>query len=415
MTHVLRPATRPRCFWQRDRAVPPRRRQLALAWRLLVVAHVSELELTGIRKLYDGVARPVIPDLALTIPSGQMAVLVGPSGCGKSTTLRMVAGLEEPTAGTIKIGKRDVTNLPPAERDIAMVFQSYALYPHMTVFENMAFGLRIKHLPEAEIRQRVNAAADNLGLTPYLERRPKALSGGQRQRVAIGRAVVRAPKVFLFDEPLSNLDAKLRSDMRREIARIHQQHKTTSMYVTHDQIEAMTLADMIVVLKDGVIQQIGNPVDIYERPANRFVAGFFGTPSMNFLTADLTATGDRQSARGEGFDIPLATRAPALRPAMTTRDGASERTLASGRDRIVVGIRPERLSLTNAGNDVALSGSVAMREVLGAEVVLHLESAAGPLTVRTDAGSAPRPGDTVQVWLDPKMIHLFDGATELRL
>jgi ABC-type sugar transport system ATPase subunit len=367
---------------------------------------VSELELRGIRKQYEGVARPVIPDLALTIPSGEMCVLVGPSGCGKSTTLRMVAGLEEPTAGTIRIGKRDVTNLPPAERDIAMVFQSYALYPHMSVFENMAFGLRIKHLPEAEIQKRVAAAADSLGLTPYLERRPKALSGGQRQRVAIGRAVVRAPKVFLFDEPLSNLDAKLRSDMRREISRIHQQSKTTSMYVTHDQIEAMTLADMIVVLKDGVVQQIGTPVDIYERPANRFVAGFFGTPSMNFLAADLisgTATGERQRARGPGFDIPLAARAPSLRPA---KDAV---------DRIVVGIRPERLSLVGNSDDVSLSGEVAMREVLGAEVVLHVDSAAGPLTVRTDAGSAPRPGDTVQVWLDPKMVHLFDGATELRL
>ena len=364
---------------------------------------VSELELQGIRKLYEGVSRPVIPDLALTIPSGQMAVLVGPSGCGKSTTLRMVAGLEEPTAGVIKIGGRDVTNLPPAERDIAMVFQSYALYPHMTVFENMAFGLRIKHLPEAEIQTRVFAAAENLGLKPYLERRPKALSGGQRQRVAIGRAVVREPKVFLFDEPLSNLDAKLRSDMRREIARIHLQSKTTSMYVTHDQIEAMTLADMIVVLKDGVVQQIGTPVDIYERPANRFVAGFFGTPSMNFLTADLTATGDKQSARGVGFEIPLAVRTPALRPA---KDAI---------DRIVVGVRPERLSLTGNRDDVSLSGEVAMREVLGAEVVLHLESASGPLTVRTDAGSAPRPGDTVKVWLDPKAIHVFDGATELRL
>ena len=364
---------------------------------------VSELELIGIKKLYDGVARPVIPDLALTIPSGQMAVLVGPSGCGKSTTLRMVAGLEEPTAGRIKIGGRDVTNLPPAERDIAMVFQSYALYPHMTVFENMAFGLRIKHLPEAEIQSRVFAAAENLGLKPYLERRPKALSGGQRQRVAIGRAVVRKPKVFLFDEPLSNLDAKLRSDMRREIARIHQQSKTTSMYVTHDQIEAMTLADMIVVLKDGVVQQIGTPVDIYERPANRFVAGFFGTPSMNFLTADLTATGDKQTARGPGFEIPLASRTAALRPA---KDSV---------DRVVVGVRPERLSLHGNRDDIALSGEVAMREVLGAEVVLHLESASGPLTVRTDAGSAPRPGDTVQVWLDPKAIHVFDAATELRL
>ena len=373
--------------------------------RLALTGRVSELELIGIKKQYEGVARPVIPDLALHVPSGQMAVLVGPSGCGKSTTLRMVAGLEEPTAGTIKIANRDVTMVPPADRDIAMVFQSYALYPHMTVFENMAFGLRIKHLAESEIQKRVFAAADSLGLRPYLERRPKALSGGQRQRVAIGRAVVRAPKVFLFDEPLSNLDAKLRSDMRREIARIHQESRTTSMYVTHDQIEAMTLADMIVVLKDGVVQQIGSPVDIYERPANRFVAGFFGTPSMNFLTADLATTGERQTARGTGFEIPLAQR-PALRPAKEAVD------------RVVVGIRPERLSLTGASNgerQVELRGQVAMREVLGAEVVLHLESAAGPLTMRTDAGSAPRPGDTVQVWLDPAGVHLFDGATELRL
>jgi ABC-type sugar transport system ATPase subunit len=364
---------------------------------------MSELELISIRKQYEGATgRPVIPDLDLTIPSGKMAVLVGPSGCGKSTTLRMVAGLEEPTSGWIKIGGRDVTHLPPAERDIAMVFQSYALYPHMSVFENMAFGLRIQHLPEADIKARVERVADSLGLMPYLARRPKALSGGQRQRVAIGRAVVRAPKVFLFDEPLSNLDAKLRGDMRREIARIHRESRTTSMYVTHDQIEAMTLADQIVVLKDGVIQQIGSPVDIYEQPANRFVAGFFGTPSMNFLSAALTANGDKQAARGAGFEIPLANAA-SLRPA---KDAV---------DRIVVGIRPERLSLENHGHDVPLTGEVAMREVLGAEVVLHLESAAGPLTVRTDAASSPRPGDNVQVWLDPSAIHVFDGATELRL
>ncbi len=363
---------------------------------------MSQLELIGIQKQYEGVSRPVIPELDLEIGAGKMAVLVGPSGCGKSTTLRMVAGLEEPTGGIIKIGGRDVTHLPPAERDIAMVFQSYALYPHMTVFENMAFGLRIKHLPEGEIQKRVYAAADSLGLRPYLERRPKALSGGQRQRVAIGRAVVREPKVFLFDEPLSNLDAKLRGDMRREIARIHQQSQTTSMYVTHDQIEAMTLADVIVVLKDGIVQQIGSPVDIYERPANRFVAGFFGTPTMNFLTADLTATGEKQTARGAGFEIPLERR-PALRPA---KDAVP---------RVVVGIRPERLSLSEMTSDVAVTGQVAMREVLGAEVVLHLESAAGPLTVRAEAGSAPRPGDSVKVWIDPAAIHVFDGATELRL
>jgi ABC-type sugar transport system ATPase subunit len=372
---------------------------------------VSELELVGIRKQYEGsTARPVIPNLDLTIGSGQMAVLVGPSGCGKSTTLRMVAGLEEPSAGTIKIGGRDVTTLPPAERDIAMVFQSYALYPHMSVFENMAFGLRMKHLDEAEIRRRVGAVAESLGLTAYLDRRPKALSGGQCQRVAIGRAVVREPKVFLFDEPLSNLDAKLRGDMRREIGRIHRASKTTSMYVTHDQIEAMTLADQIVVLKDGVVQQIGTPADIYERPANRFVAGFFGTPSMNFLSADLTVTGDRRAARGAGFEIPLGASLAAA--------SAGAGALRQARDQIdqlIVGIRPERISLANQGDDVALSGEVSMREVLGAEVVLHLESAAGPLTVRADVAAAARPGDTVQVWLDPRAIHLFDGSTELRL
>ncbi len=369
---------------------------------MLLADAVCDLELKGIRKLYDGVARPVIPSLDLTIPARKMVVLVGPSGCGKSTTLRMVAGLEEPTAGTIVIDGRDVTHLPPAERDIAMVFQSYALYPHMTVFENMAFGLRIKNVAEAEIKRRVVTVAQSLGLEPYLERRPKALSGGQRQRVAIGRAVVRQPKVFLFDEPLSNLDAKLRGDMRREIARIHQSSQATAMYVTHDQIEAMTLADQIVVLKDGVVQQTGTPVEIYEQPANRFVAGFFGTPTMNFLSADLAQTGELHAARGPGFEIPLAL-SPSLRPAQ------------SAVDRIVVGIRPERLSLEKRGGEVSLSGAVAMREVLGAEVVLHLESDAGPLTVRTDAGSAPRPGDTVQVWLDPRAIHVFHGQTEVRL
>ena len=362
---------------------------------------MSEVELRAIRKYYDDVSRPVIPELDLRIPSGHMAVLVGPSGCGKSTTLRMVAGLEEPSAGTIHIAGRDVTHVAPADRDIAMVFQSYALYPHMSVFENMAFGLRIKHRPEAEIRARVAAAADSLGLTPYLERRPKALSGGQRQRVAIGRAVVRAPKLFLFDEPLSNLDAKLRGDMRREIARIHRESKATSIYVTHDQIEAMTLADTIVVLRDGVVQQIGSPLEIYEAPANRFVAGFFGTPTMNFLAADLTTTGDRRTARGSGFEIPLGLAQP-LRPANQS-------------ETVVVGIRPERLSLAQRADDVGLSGSVAMREVLGAEVVLHVDSSAGQLTVRADAGAAPRLGDAVRIWLSPRSIHLFDGGTELRL
>ncbi|HEX4455409.1 MAG TPA: sn-glycerol-3-phosphate ABC transporter ATP-binding protein UgpC [Kofleriaceae bacterium] len=366
---------------------------------------MCDVVLTKIRKVYDGQTRPVIPELDLSVDGRKMVVLVGPSGCGKSTTLRMVAGLEEPTSGAISIDGRDVTQLPPAERDIAMVFQSYALYPHMSVFENMAFGLRIAHLPEAEIKKRVERVAASLGLESYLQRRPKALSGGQRQRVAIGRAVVRQPKVFLFDEPLSNLDAKLRGEMRREIARIHKDSNATAMYVTHDQIEAMTLADQIVVLKDGVVQQIGTPLEIYERPANRFVAGFFGTPTMNFLAADLAQTGERSSARGAGFEIPI-DRLPKLRPATAAN-------FDSGK--VVVGIRPERLSLEQKRDDVSLSGEVAMREVLGAEIVLHVESAAGPLTVRTDASSAPRPGDTVQVWLDPHAVHLFDGATEIRI
>jgi multiple sugar transport system ATP-binding protein len=363
---------------------------------------MCELELRGVRKTYEGQTRPVIPELDLTVRAREMVVLVGPSGCGKSTTLRMVAGLEEPSAGRVFIDGRDVTNLPPAERDIAMVFQSYALYPHMTVFENMAFGLRIQKLPEAEIQKRVHAAAASLGLDTLLERRPKALSGGQRQRVAIGRAVVRQPKVFLFDEPLSNLDAKLRSDMRREIGRVHRDAKATAMYVTHDQIEAMTLADRIVVLKDGVVQQIGTPVEIYERPANRFVAGFFGTPSMNFLAADLAHTGNARAARGEGFEIPLAN-APALRPA------------SAASDRIVIGIRPESLSLAQRTDAVALAGEVAMREMLGAEVVLHVDSRAGALTVRAEASAAPRPGDHIQVWIDPNAVHVFDGASEVRL
>ena len=357
-----------------------------MAYRLLSRACVADLELIHLRKVYPGQARPVIPDLDLAIRSRELVVLVGPSGCGKSTTLRMIAGLEEPTQGAIRIAGRDVTQLPPSDRDIAMVFQSYALYPHMSVFENMAFGLRIRSVPFAEIERRVRAAAASLGLDAYLDRRPKELSGGQRQRVAIGRAVVRQPKVFLFDEPLSNLDAKLRSDMRREIARVHRESGATAVYVTHDQIEAMTLADRIVVLDQGIVLQRGTPAEIYDRPANRFVAGFFGTPAMNFL-----------SPRGPGFAIPLPDRA---------RDA----------ERVIVGVRPEQLSLQARSPDgIAVPGDVAMREVLGAEVVLHVESAAGPLTVRTDAHATPRPGETVQVWLDPRAIHVFDGITEQRL
>ena len=358
---------------------------------------MCDVELLGIRKQYEGVSRPVIPELDLHVPARQLVVLVGPSGCGKSTTLRMVAGLEEPTAGTIKIDGRDVTNLAPAERDIAMVFQSYALYPHMTVFENMAFGLRIKHLPDAEIRTRVLAAADSLGLTPYLERRPKALSGGQRQRVAIGRAVVREPKVFLFDEPLSNLDAVLRSEMRREIARIHRQTGTTALYVTHDQVEAMTLADRIVVLRDGRVQQVGSPDEIYHQPANRFVAGFFGTPAMSFFDADVCESAGDLCARTGGFQVPLPLRVVSC-------------------PRVVVGVRPEGVALERRSTGAApLEGRVELREVLGAEVLLHLRSPAGAITIKTDARAAAREGESVIAWIDTTALHLFDADTEMRV
>ena len=360
---------------------------------------MSDVRLVGVSKRYDGNPRPVIPQLDLAIPAGELAVLVGPSGCGKSTTLRIVAGLEEATTGQVLIGGRDVTHVSPADRDIAMVFQSYALYPHMSVFENLAFGLRIRRISEAEIKRRVEAVAAKLGLTPYLERRPKALSGGQRQRVAIGRAVVREPLVFLFDEPLSNLDAKLRSDMRREIARVHADSDTTTIYVTHDQVEAMTLADRIVVMKDGVVQQIGAPTEVYERPANRFVAGFFGTPSMNFLAAERAAA----IARGPGFEVPVP-------------DAIGRGDEASGA--VVIGIRPEAVALAGAGAapaGVGVPASVAMREVLGAEVLLHLESAAGELTVKTGVANPSRPGDQVVAYLDPAAIHWFDAQSELRL
>ncbi|MEZ4402141.1 MAG: ABC transporter ATP-binding protein [Kofleriaceae bacterium] len=336
----------------------------------------------------------MIERLDLTFPSGELVVLIGPSGCGKSTTLRIVAGLEEPTAGSVWIDGADVTALPPAQRDLAMVFQSYALYPHMTVFENLAFALRIRRAPEAEIVARVTEVAEALGLTAYLERRPKALSGGQRQRVAIGRAVVRRPKVFLFDEPLSNLDAKLRGEMRREIARIHQDAGATSLYVTHDQIEAMTLADRIVVLRDGEVQQIGSPLDIYQRPANRFVAGFFGTPTMNFLDAAVAEDGGQRRARGLGFTLP----APA----------------AVGGP-VVVGIRPEDVTLEPGADKVALPGAVALREVLGPEVVLHVTSPAGDVTVRAPAQTPARAGDAVTVYLDPGALHWFDGGSQLRV
>ncbi len=357
---------------------------------------MSEVRLSGVSKSYEGVEKPALESLDLTIPSGELAVLVGPSGCGKSTTLRIVAGLEVASGGQIFIDDHDVTKVPPADRDIAMVFQSYALYPHMTVFDNLAFSLRIQKRPEQEIRERVNTVAKSLSIESYLERRPKALSGGQRQRVAIGRAVVRQPKVFLFDEPLSNLDAKLRGEMRREIARIHKNSPgTSSLYVTHDQIEAMTLADRIVVMRDGFVQQVGSPMEIYDSPANRFVAGFFGTPAMNFLPATMVQGEGEARAKGQGFEVEIPD-------------------VQAGSD-LTIGIRPESITLEESEHSASLDTNVQIREVLGAEVLLHLNTPAGELTLRTDSHSPIQAGQNLRIYLPQDKLHLFDASSESRL
>lgn len=358
---------------------------------------MSEVRLSGVSKCYEGVQKPALESLDLMIPSGELAVLVGPSGCGKSTTLRIVAGLEDASSGQVYIDDIDVTRVPPADRDIAMVFQSYALYPHMTVFDNLAFALRIQKRSEKEIRERVQAVAASLAIESYLSRKPKALSGGQRQRVAIGRAVIRKPKVFLFDEPLSNLDAKLRGEMRKEIARIHKQSEgTSSLYVTHDQIEAMTLADRIVVLEGGEVQQVGSPIEVYDHPANLFVAGFFGTPAMNFLSAKVVEEAGTRYAKGEGFALTLPS------------------SLGEHSD-LTVGIRPEAILLRGEAGAPSLRANLQFKEVLGAEVLLHLSSAAGPLTVRTDAHTPVKEGENLELYLPSDKLHLFDFSSECRV
>ena len=314
---------------------------------------MSEVAFEHVRKVYARGDAPAVDDFSLKIRDGEFLVLVGPSGCGKSTTLRMVAGLELPTAGKIFIGERDVTDLPPKDRDIAMVFQNYALYPHMTVRDNMAFALKLRGFSRSEIDRRVNSAAEALGLAPYLRRLPKALSGGQRQRVALGRAIVREPAVFLFDEPLSNLDAKMRVEMRSEIIRLHQRLGATMIYVTHDQTEAMTMGERIVVMSDGHIQQVAPPLEVYERPANRFVAGFIGTPPMNLF-------------------------APGMLDAKRT-----------------VGVRPEHLAVTKTG-DEGLAARVDFLEPLGSETLVHLIVGETVAIARLPGFAELRAGETVR-------------------
>jgi len=347
---------------------------------------MAGVTIRDLQKSYGAMA--VVHGVSLDIQDGEFVVLVGPSGCGKSTLLRMIAGLESITGGTISIGPRVVNNLAPAERDIAMVFQNYALYPHKTVAANMSFALKMARMNKAEIDRRVARAAEILGLTPYLGRYPRALSGGQRQRVAMGRAIVRDPQVFLFDEPLSNLDAKLRVQMRSEIRELHQRLKTTTVYVTHDQIEAMTMADRIVVMRDGRINQIGAPLDLYDRPANTFVAGFIGSPSMNLIEGEAVDG----TFRAKGITLPLPGG------------------VAPGR-KITYGIRPEHLDLAEDG----LAAHVAVVEPTGAEIHLVLRIAEQELMLVLRERRAFTPGQTVHVRPQPGMVHLFDTASGERI
>ncbi len=341
----------------------------------------------------------VVTDANLEIEDGDFVVLVGPSGCGKSTVLRMVAGLEDITKGTIRIGARAVNEVSPRDRDVAMVFQSYALYPHMTVAENISFGLRLRKFSKLEIDKRVKEAGDILGLEDLLARKPKQLSGGQRQRVAMGRAIVRQPSVFLFDEPLSNLDAKLRVQMRAEIARLHQRLGTTTVYVTHDQVEAMTLAKHIVVMKLGVIQQVGAPLELYSNPANTFVAGFIGSPSMNFFDCDVRREGEHLKLRGLGFDIDMPEQWAGK---------------LNGKTELVLGVRPEHLLETSEGGG-QLPGSIEVLEPLGAEVhaLGHVEGQ--PLTAKLEPTTKVQVGDVVPLVMEMEHVHLFDRATGLNL
>jgi multiple sugar transport system ATP-binding protein len=362
---------------------------------------MAGVTLKDVAKRYGEVS--VIEGLDLDIHDRELMVLVGPSGCGKSTALRMIAGLEDVSRGSISIGERAVDTLAPKERDVAMVFQSYALYPHMTVRENMEFGLRIRKTPREEMDLLVSEAADILDIAHLLDRKPRQLSGGQRQRVALGRAIVRKPAVFLFDEPLSNLDAKLRVQMRAEIKKLQQRLQVTSVYVTHDQTEAMTMGHRIAVMKGGRLQQVGTPLEVYERPANVFVAQFIGTPPMNFFPATLEDGGTRLAA--PGFSLAVSQ---ALQPVTAGRGGR----------RVVVGVRPDHLSPAGApvrGPTASVEVGVELVEPLGNEVIVHARLAELPLVLRLPPVAPPEVGSRLQLQVELDALHLFDAETETRL
>ncbi len=368
---------------------------------------MAGVSLRNVYKIYDGGVEAV-SDFNLEIEDKEFIILVGPSGCGKSTTLRMVAGLEEISKGDIFIGDRRINNVAPKDRDIAMVFQSYALYPHMTVFDNMAFGLKLRKTPKEEIKRRVEEAARILDIEHLLDRKPKALSGGQRQRVALGRAIVREPKVFLLDEPLSNLDAKLRATMRTEISKLHQRLGTTFIYVTHDQTEAMTMGTRIVVMKSGIIQQVDTPQNLYDTPVNLFVAGFIGSPQMNFINAVISKEDGKYFATFGDFKISLPD---------SKNEG--DRLVPYEGKEVIVGVRPEDIYdddeflSNNPGGIVDVD--VEVTELMGAETYLYVKCGEQNMTARVEPDTPAKPGDKIKIAFDMNRIHIFDKDTEMTI
>ena len=368
---------------------------------------MASLSLKNVCKVYPN-GFVAVKDFNLEIADQEFIIFVGPSGCGKSTTLRMIAGLEEISSGELWIGDKLVNDVEPKDRDIAMVFQNYALYPHMTVYDNMAFGLKLRKVPKADIDKAVHEAAKILDIEHLLDRKPKALSGGQRQRVAMGRAIVRSPKVFLMDEPLSNLDAKLRVQMRIEISKIHQRLGATIIYVTHDQTEAMTLGTRIVVMKDGVVQQVDTPQHLYEQPGNLFVAGFMGSPQMNFLDAQIAEKGGDLIAKVGEYDIVI----PAAKAKVLKDGGYVGKT-------VVLGIRPEDIHdsqmFIEASPSVPMTSTVKVYELLGAEVFLYFDVNGTQVTARVDPRTNSKTGDTIKFAFDMEKSHFFDKETELTI
>ncbi len=363
---------------------------------------MARVALEDLTKRYAG-GNLAVDRLNLDVADGEFVCLVGPSGCGKTTALRMIAGLEDISSGRVRIGEKVVNLLPPRDRDIALVFQSYALYPHMSVYDNMAFGLQLRKTPKAQIGKAVREAARILDLERFLDRKPGQLSGGQRQRVALGRAIVREPAAFLMDEPLSNLDAKLRVQTRAEIARLHQRLEATMIYVTHDQVEAMTMADRIAVISEGVLQQVGTPKDLYEQPANRFVAGFIGSPAMNFVEAEVTQDGGGPRLSAEGLEVVLA-------------DAQAARLRDRGLRSVTVGVRPEHLHPgALEGPGLRLSASIDVVEFLGNDELIHAASGGRDVVAIVDADAHLAVGDSVVLSAAPRHVYLFDPDRDMSL